>query len=96
MERFMLKANADDLSPTMKSAYHEIWTHGGIVERRPGGYWTWPHCLSSGGVPTTYFGTSTIEALVRRGKLEYTARQESSRRAGSFPIEAKCTALAAQ
>lgn len=87
---------AQDLSPTMKTALHEIYSHGGIVERRPGGYWTWPQCLSNGGVPINYFGTSTIEALVARGKLEYMARQESSRRAGSFPIEAKCTALAAQ
>jgi len=76
----------DQLSPTMKSALHEIYSHGGIVERRPGGYWTWPQCLSNGGVPITYFGTSTIEALVAREKLIYTNHQMGRR--GQFPIEA--------
>jgi len=32
----MLKAlPTNDLSPTMKDAYHQIWSHGGVVERRP-------------------------------------------------------------
>jgi hypothetical protein len=80
-----------DLSPTMKSTLHEIYSHGGIVERRPGGYWTWPQCPSNGGVPLVYYGTTTINALVDRGKMKYTAHKESSRRAGSFPIEAQVT-----
>jgi len=83
---------AKDLSPTMKTALHEIYSHGGIVERRPGGYWTWPQCLSNGGVPLAYYGTTTIEALVARGKLEYTNHQTGRR--GDFPIGAKVTVTA--
>ncbi len=78
-----------ELTPTMKDALHQIYCHGGMVERRPGGYWTWPQCLSNGGVPLTYYGTTTIEALVTRGKLEYTNHQTGRR--GSFPIGAKVT-----
>lgn len=76
-----------ELSPTMKTALHEIYSHGGTAARRPGGYWTWPQCLSNGGVPLTYYGTPTIEALVARGKMQYTAWQEGRR--GRFPIKAE-------
>lgn len=75
------------LSPTMTDMLEEIAAHGGIVERRPGGYWTWPGCASSGGVPITYWGTTTVQALVDRGRLSYSKHQQS--RQGEFPVEAK-------
>ena len=77
------------LSKTMASALYEIAHAGSVVERKPGGYWVLPHAkmLSHGSWNPAAWGTSTIEALVGRGKMIYTAHQEG--RNGSFPIRAE-------
>ena len=59
--------------------------------RYPGGFWAddgWKH-------DDVWFNTSTIEALVKRGLIEYTTWKEG-KRGGSFPIECKLTNNAIQ
>lgn len=61
---------------------------GGHLIRYPGGFWMRPD-LEVGNhtwLQDTWFGTTTIQALVARGELEYTKWQEG--RNGRFPIEA--------
>lgn len=64
-----------------------IKDHGFSISRHPGGFWAqadWkgPH---SG----EWFGTTTVEALVKRSHVFYDQWQES--RAGKFPIRATMT-----
>lgn len=77
------------MSATMVAALDDIHLHGGKVERRQGGFWTYPGCPTNGGVPHWYLGTSTVEALVTRGWLRYTQMQKGRR--GEFPISAETT-----
>lgn len=59
--------------------------HGLSISRHPGGFWAqadWKGTCSG-----EWFGTSTIEALVKWHMLFYDQWQES--RAGKFPIRAK-------
>jgi hypothetical protein len=69
------------ISPEMKRCLDWIETCGGTITRYPGGFW-YP---DGDGRPS--FGTTTIEALVKRGKLEYCDWKESHGR--KFPIKAK-------
>lgn len=81
---------ASDLSPPMREALDKAKTHGnGKLVRYPGGYWTFPGAEWAGSAPVWWAGTSTVQALVTRGQLEYT-KQMHRRRHGSatFPIEA--------
>lgn len=57
----------------------------GAIERIPGGFWVQP------GTSATYpsFGTTTVEALVKRGAAKYTDWKEN--RNGRFPIKAELT-----
>lgn len=75
------------LSTPMNEAY-ALASRKGKLERVPGGYWTWPGCErhSHNGVPYDYASTPTVEALVRRGYLEYVEWKEG--RNGRFPITA--------
>lgn len=75
----------DPLSPTMRDAYTYATNNGGVLVRFPGGYnqsveWK----VSS--QASVVFGTSTIEALVKRGYAVYTKWQDGKRK--PFPIEA--------
>lgn len=65
--------------------------HGGKIVRFPGGYWTHAGCDRNGRRPSQYFGTPTIEALVKRGWLRYSRWQEATApaRSRSFPVEAE-------
>lgn len=71
-----------DLSPTMQACVEYAQQHGGKLARYPGGFWcragleTWA---------SPWFGTSTVEALVKRGVAEYTRRKDGKH--GGFPIE---------
>jgi hypothetical protein len=67
--------------------------HGGKLIKFSGGYWTFPDCPRSGGLPTEYYGTTTIEALVRRGRLQYTEWINGRRL--RFPVVASLTETAA-
>lgn len=77
------------LSPTMAAAIDFARRHGGVLARFVGGFWSFHSCTRDhNGVPTEYFGTTTIEALVARGAMEYSAWREG--RGGRFPVEARC------
>jgi hypothetical protein len=69
------------LTSTMLDCLDYCRTNGGSIHRHPGGFW--------GALAFERFasyGTSTVEALVRRGELEYTEWKE--RKFGPFPITA--------
>ena len=86
-------AYENKLSPSMRGAIDHAIKHSGgnpdnaVLVRFPGGFWSnreWK--LHQG----TYWGTTTIEAIVRRGAGEYVKHQ--TRKDGStFPIEMKVT-----
>lgn len=77
-----MKGNKDcPLSPTMTNALRWIKEWGGKVKRYPGGFWSSPQAFLS-----VTFGTSTIEALVKRGVMAYSEWKDG--RNGRFPIEA--------
>ena len=62
------------LSPTQCACLEALEKHGHL-KRLPGGYWTWDSCARGiGGTATAWFGTRTVEALVRRGKAVYLTR----------------------
>ncbi len=63
--------------------------HGGKLVRYIGGYWSWEHAPKHqhNGNPVEYAGTSTVEGLVKRGRLKYTEWKEG--RGGKFPIAAE-------
>lgn len=82
-----------ELSPTMQKAVEFIREHGSIV-RYQGGFWNKPGCTnyfeyanSSG------FGTTTIDALAKRGVIEYTEWKEKTD-SYRFPIAAKLKEIA--
>ena len=85
----MTKAEA--LSKQMQDVLDVATKHGGILERWPGGYWSYPGVKTKFGSPNWWTGTSTIHALVTRGRLEYTQHRVRSRRTagGTFPVQAK-------
>jgi hypothetical protein len=70
------------VSPTMEECLAHAAKFGGVMERRPGGYW-----YGRGQDFGRYFGTSTIDALVSRGLASYTGWVNG--RGGRFPIEAR-------
>lgn len=79
------------LSATMAIALAEAIDHGGVLERRAGGFWTFPGAQSTARNSFEWWvGASTIQALVTRGELQYTQWKEG--RGGRFPIQAKVTA----
>ncbi len=51
------------------------------------GYWTWQGCPWNGSAPQQYFGTTTVDGLVRRGYLHYSQWRRKTKRHGQFPIE---------
>lgn len=70
-----------NLSPTMQDAVEFARQHGNKLIRLPGGFWC-REGLTRWERP--WFGTTTVEALVKRGVAEYTKWQEGRSR---FPIE---------
>lgn len=69
-----------ELSHEMQWCLQNIKLSGGTITRYPGGFWR----PDGEGKPS--FGTTTIEALVKRGRLEYSEWKESHGR--KFPIKA--------
>lgn len=67
------------LSAPMMTTLEWIRAHGGFIHRFPGGFW--------GDEKYKYHKTVVVEALVRRGLLEYTEYKDG--RNGRFPVEAK-------
>ena len=77
------------LSATMAYVLATVTEKGGKLVRYQGGYWGLPNASrrSHDGKPDWWTGTSTVEALVSRGELQYCEWQEGRR--GRFPIAAK-------
>jgi hypothetical protein len=80
------------LSAVMAEALGETFERGGTLIRHVGGYWSYPGCprRSHDGVPEWYVGSSTVQALVDRGELEWTEWKDG--RSGRFPIRASLPA----
>lgn len=77
----MTRVSTKSLTGPMQACLAFSHAQGGSIHRHPGGYW--------GAVAFKIyesFGTSTVEALVTRGELEYTEWQDG--RNGRFPIRA--------
>lgn len=70
------------LSRTMREVIEQMKMSDGEIYREPGGFWRIKN------VAVTWWGTSTVEALVKRGALEYCDYQQR-RGGGSFPIRAR-------
>lgn len=75
-----------NLSPEMKKAFDFGQANGGKLIRHPGGFWCGVG-LNPGTSKT--FGTTTVEALVKRKAAEYTTWKDN--RSGKFPVEATMT-----
>ena len=73
------------LTKTMRQAVAFARQHGGMLYRHPGGFWSGPEFSGYG----ESYGSSTVEALVARGVVEYAGWKEG--RNGRFPIIAKVT-----
>jgi hypothetical protein len=69
-----------EITPEMRRCLERINEASGTITRYPGGFWYPKEGMAS-------FGTTTVEALVKRGKLEYCEWKEYHGR--KFPIKAK-------
>lgn len=80
----------DELSATMAEVLGESILHGGELIRLAGGFWTYQGCprRSHDGVPHWYAGTSTIQALVARERMEYVEWKEGRAAAASPSVSA--------
>ena len=59
-------------SASMQEALEKA-KHYGSLERRPGGYWTYPGCpMLNNYAPHWYVGRETVRGLVLRGSLIFT------------------------
>jgi len=72
------------LSEEMQRAVAFAKEHGGKLHRHQGGFWSHPEFKQW---QDKWFGTSTVEALVKRGAGTYTAHKERGGDRGSFPVE---------
>ena len=78
------------LSPAMTVALDDIRVRcNGTVIRLPGGFWTYQGCPWGHRAPSFYIGTSTIQALVDRGHLDFSEWKDG--RKGRFPVAASLT-----
>lgn len=78
------------LTATMAIALGEAIEHGGKLVRHQGGYWTVSGAVHLGiiGRPFEWWAnTSTVDALVDRGRMKFTEYKEG--RGGRFPILAE-------
>lgn len=77
------------LTDPMFACVNMTHDHGGKLIRFVGGYWSWEGVArhSHNGNPVEYCGTSTVEALVKRGYLEYSEWRDG--RTQRFPITVK-------
>jgi hypothetical protein len=76
------------LTTTMFQTLKTLAEHGGEVECRMGGYWTYPNAPTNDrGSPVWYASTNTIRALTTRGLLELRAVQPRT-----FPTRGTVTA----
>lgn len=70
----------------MRECAERIRSHCGMITRyHPGDFWCVENAAGETVSPT--YGTTTVEALVKRGVLEYSEWKQNSR--GRFPIRAR-------
>lgn len=75
------------LSGTMAAMLGEIIDHGGVIVCHAMRVWSYPGCpRRERGKPEWYVSSSTVDALVRRKRLEYVQHSKGSRR---HPIRAR-------
>lgn len=73
------------LTVTMVACLAYVHENGGTITRHQGGFWAKPDWNRN----QEYYGTTTIEALVARGKLKYTEfKNRVSTLYAPFPVEA--------
>ena len=78
------------LSPEMAKALEAAKDAGGKLRRFPGGFW-YPSDKAQG----EWFGTTTVEALVKRGAMTYSRWQQRHwPNLKPFPIEATVRGMA--
>ena len=61
------------ISTTMKCALQVAAKFGGVLERRPGGFWTYPTCGWADSLcrtPSWHVGTQTVNSLLSRKLAE--------------------------
>ncbi len=75
-----MAANLNGLTATMNACLDHTREHGGTLTRYPGGFWR------VAGIGEPWFGTTTIEALTKRGFLVYTEWAGEAPR--KFPVAA--------
>lgn len=76
------------LSPTMEACLEYIRDEGGgAIERYQGGFWASPGGSHPQASHRLHYGTNTVQALVSRGRLQYTEWKEN--RTGCFPVRAE-------
>lgn len=87
---------ADGFSPTMRAAIDHALKHDATLIRYPGGFWA--RCGWRQHDGELWFGTSTIEAIVKRGAGEYVKWKDrkcppnlSTHSCPQFPIEMRVT-----
>lgn len=78
-----------NLSPTMRALVDYMRSHGNAIHRHLGGFWAREDWTLHRGES---FGTTSIEALVKRGVAQYTIWQQNRRGTSRFPIKAELTA----
>lgn len=71
------------LTPTMLELVKYMKENGGVIHRHPGGFWA----REGYGYLSHSFGTSSVEALVKRGVATYTEWKDG--KSGRFPIVAR-------
>jgi hypothetical protein len=73
------------LSRQMRKAVDKARDHGGLLIRRPGGYWTYENCPGEKGVPEWYITLPTVRALVDRGVMIFSEHHQRD----GYPIQAR-------
>lgn len=78
------------ISATMAAALAMAHEHGGTLTRYQGGFWSWSGApRDHNGIPVEWFNTSTIEALVKRRRLQYSEYKQGHRH--RFPVTVTLT-----
>lgn len=80
------------ITKTQRKAVEAMQAHGTLVKWR-GGFWTGPHtsCASHDAtVPAWYFGTQTIEALLRAGLVTPPTWDHEAQRLWVAPVVSEC------
>lgn len=77
------------VSKTQTRAIAFAKQHENKITRHPGGFWAGPEFRRQAG--KEWFGTSTVQALVNRGLMEYSEWRGYKGRPGQYPIEATLT-----